>query len=88
MPEQNLTDAQIAYRQRVAAGARILEGSERVMDLIAAGPQANVQRVAFRAQQLREDVQQLAGYHPDLKLVADSLAPVEQRLREYAAAVA
>lgn len=86
MPPQNLTDEQIAYRERLA-GDRVLAGSDRVCDLIDAGPHERLQRVAFRARQLREDVQRLTDEHPGLGLVADALAVEEQRLREYAEAV-
>lgn len=85
MPEETVADP--TYRERIAAGARIREGSEQILDLIAAGTEAKVHRAAFRARQLRDDVQQLAGDHPRLRLVADALAPVEQDLREYAEAV-
>lgn len=86
MPAPTLTDEQIAYRSRFAASA-VQAGSERIGDLIDAGPEARVHRAVFRAHQLREDVQRLATEHPELRLIAAALAVEEQRLREYAKAV-
>ena len=87
MPQQNLTDEHIAYRAKFAASA-VRDGSELVADLIAAGPHAKVHRVAFLARDLRENVQRLTREHPQLAVVAASLADDERVLREYAEAIA
>ena len=87
MPQQNLTDEHIAYRAKFAASA-VRDGSELVADLIAAGPHVKVHRVAFLARDLRESVQRLTADHPQLAIVADSLAVEERVLWEYAEAIA
>lgn len=83
MPAGNLTD-QHTYRERVAAGARIREGSMQLCDLIAAGEHYKIHVAASQASELRDTVNGLVTDHPALRPVALSLVTDAARLRDYA----
>jgi hypothetical protein len=87
MPEETVAD-QHTYRERVAAGARIREGSMQLCDLIAAGEHYKIHVAAAQARELRDNVNGLLPEHPALRPVALSLVSDAARLRDYAERVA